>query len=419
MTIILLSTSAWALLLLTLYLVLPKLTSKRITIDYKQGLLLVAIVAFFARMIPSVILPAGSNFDIGSYEIVADIVLEGKDVYTEPDTENRHPYLPMQMYWMAFSRWSSNFTGIPFEPLVRLAPIAADITISLLLYAIFFRSYSTSKALLGGLAYALNPVAVYVSAYHGQFDSIPSLFILFAILQLNRSAMTAGSWLGLGIIIKSWPVLALPSMLANLRSWSKRLIFLGMCVLIPSIGLMLYIKIFGSSPMTIIKRAISYNHGIGIWGYSYLISMLSKAKENITPLLTWLYSYGRYLTLVILGVVWLLRARKESVSASVLTILVSFLAYSHAFSIQYLVWVVPFAVLNHEYKWLRLFTLSAFIYMFLTYNTLILANNITNLLPWPEADWFVIMPSGLPVWLVCMAWALQRLVKPEEPQLIY
>jgi hypothetical protein len=92
-----------------------------------------------------------------------------------------------------------------------------------------------------------------------------------------------------------------------------------------------------------------------------------------------------------------------------LTILVTFIAWTHAFSIQYLMWVVPFAVLNMDFRWLKYYTVGAFFYMFLVYNTLILELHITSILPWPQADWFLIMPAGLPAWIIAVLWARERL----------
>ncbi len=57
--------------------------------------------------------------------------------------------------------------------------------------------------------------------------------------------------------------------------------------------------------------------------------------------------------------------------------------------------------------------LAAFAYMFLAYNTLILEVHITNLLPLPEADW-IIIASGLPAWLVCIAWTKKLLANRWE-----
>jgi hypothetical protein len=118
---------------------------------------------------------------------------------------------------------------------------------------------------------------------------------------------------------------------------------------------------------------------------------------------------GKYLTLGALGIVWLARARWQLPAAGILTILVAFFAFTHAFSIQYLVWLIPFALLNRECRWLRLYTVTGFGYMLWTYMTLILDMRVTQWMPWPQADWFLIRPTAVPVWLITVLWAVERL----------
>lgn len=375
-----------------------------------RGWLIVGAVALAVRLLPNLVLPVGAGYDIESFQIVGDLVRAGREVYASPDTVNRHPYLPLQMYWMAAARWGAGAFDLPFVKVVRLAPIAADAGIAILLYQSLRRRSSDRDAFFGGMFYALNPVPIFVSAYHGQFDAIPALLTLLALASPGRSSLGAGGWLGLGILNKSWPVLALPSLALAARGWPKKLLLLGLAILIPLAGVGLYAAVFGADPRAVLGRALSYNWGGGVWGYAYFFRLLSIFRPAFTVLFYTVVDTGRYLTLAALGLVWWFRARHESPGAGILTVLVAFLAVTHAFSIQYLMWVVPFAVLNQDYRWLWRYTLGAFAYMFLTYTTLILEMHITQWLPWPQADWFIIMPAGLPAWLVTVGWATKRVV---------
>jgi hypothetical protein len=285
----------------------------------------------------------------------------------------------------------------------------ADAGIAGLLFSHLRRFASLGDAFRGGLLYALNPIAVFVSAYHGQFDAIPALFTLLAVIVLGRSPWLAGMCLGLGILDKSWPLLAFPSLWAALKGWRSRLWYMGGAVFVPLVGLGIYLLLFKGRVWTVLGRASGYNWGVGVWGYSYFLRLFSILKSGWGAPLDWLVRNGRYLTLVALGLVWLLRARKEPPAASVLTVLVAFLAVTHAFSVQYLMWVIPFAILVQDHKWLSRYTLGAFAYMLLAYTTLILDMRITYLLPWPQADWLIIMPAGLPAWLIAVGWASKRL----------
>ena len=406
----------WALFLLTLFLSLPRiLRHQGGKLTEVQALFLVVGVALAVRLVPNFLLPMGAGYDIKSYEIVGNLVLSGKDVFASPETANRHPYLPFQMYWMGFAVWLADAMAMPFVKVVRLAPIVADVGIALILFSCLRRSGSLKDALRGGLLYAVNPIPVFVSAYHGQFDAIPAILLLLSVVSVERAPLLAGGWLGLGILNKSWPVLAFPSLFVTARELRDRLRFLGGVILVPLMGVGIYLLCFRGEVWTVLRRALGYNWGIGVWGYTYFFRLLSIVEPRLAAPFAWLAHYGRYLTLGILGLAWLLRARMESPEASTLTILVVFFAVTHAFSIQYLIWVVPFAVLSQDDRWLARYTLGAFSYMLLAYTTLILEMHVDRLLPWPQADWFIIMPAGLPAWLVTVGWARKRLIAKRSP----
>jgi hypothetical protein len=399
----------WSLILLALYLAVPRLFGEWKINSVRSAWLVVLGVALTARLLPALILPVGAGYDIESYQIVGNLMQQGKDVYTSLETEKRHPYLPLQMYWLASAHTIADAGQLPFAKTVKLEPVLADAGIALLLFASLLRSSGLKVAFLGGMLYALNPVPVFVSAYHGQFDSVPALFLLCSFYWLDRSSWLSGIWLGFGVLSKSWPILALPSLLAGIAGWRKRVSFLVLAGAIPILGIILYASIFKTNLGSIITRTVGYNWGIGAWGYTTFFKLLSYFLPSTTGLFSWLVTFARFITLAGLGLVWWFRARKESPQDGFLTVLVTFFAITHAFSIQYLVWIVPFAVLSLDLKWLRWYTIAAFIYMFLTYNTLILEMHITNILPWPQADLFIIRPVGLLPWVVCVVWALDRI----------
>jgi len=403
----------WAVTLLGLFSVALRLTRWSAQISHLRTLLIVAGIALCVRLIPNLFLPMGAGYDIESYQIVGNLVLHREDVYTSQEALRRHPYLPLQMYWMAFSLWLAQALNLPFVKIVRLAPILADAGIAVWLTLRLHNRLSLPLAFRSGLLYALNPITVFVSAYHGQFDAIPVLFTLVAIETIEVSPLRSGLMLGLGILDKSWPVLAFPSLLVAVRNWRQRFLFAMGCFLIPALGTAAYALLFKASPWAIIHRAISYDWGIGVWGYTYFFHLLSVLNPAYSEPFAFLVRYGRYITLALLGGIWLWRARKEPARSGVLTILVAFFAATHAFSIQYLMWPIAFAVLNggqRTEQWLLRYTLGAFAYMLLTYSTLILTPAITIWMPWNPANTFIIRPSALPAWLVIVAWLVDRLI---------
>ncbi len=275
--------------------------------------LLLLLTAFFIRLLPGMALVEGTNYDIKSFALVSDHVLARQDVYSSEDSLNRHPYLPFEMYWMAFAKWASNTFHVPFNTFVKLLPITADTAISLVIYLYLRKIIPHNQAFFGGLIYAINPIAVFVSSYHGQFDALPALFLMLSIWQTNRSEFGAGWWLGLGVLAKSWPVLALPSLINVYTSIKKRLGFLISFTLAPILGVLFYMWYSHTNFLTVIKPALSYNHGVGAYSYVYLIRLISVIWPDWgTPLYSMVFNFARYVTLSILIIIWYSTARKEN-----------------------------------------------------------------------------------------------------------
>ena len=184
--------------------------------------------------------------------------------------------------------------------------------------------------------------------------------------------------------------------------------------LIPLIGVGVYALLFDTNPFESLRKAVSYNWGVGIWGYTYFVRMVLMYLPGWPQTWDWFLNVSRFFTLGILGWIWFARARHQTTVRGFLTILLGFLAWGHAFSIQYLLWPIAFAVYVQDRIWLARYILGASAYMILVYYTLIFQNAITNLLPWPQADWFIIMPAGIPVWLVTVFWLRMSLCDQKD-----
>ncbi len=413
----------WSFLLLITYLGASRTPVTRWA---RWSLWAIVAVALLVRLVPALLLENGAPFDIQSYEVVADLVRSGTDVYTSEATVNRHPYLPLHLYWLAGARGIAEGSGIAYAKVVKLLPIAADVAIAVVL--VWFwrvaqgRAGTAGEAERLGMLYALNPVPVLVCAYHGQFDAEPVLWMVLAtvfmalppgVLSVQQQSMGAGAWLGLGILTKSYPVLALPALLPNVKGWSQRALFIAAMGAVPLLGVLLYTLLFNAQFWEVVQRAIGYNFGIGIYGYTYF-ARLAREVGGDGRWLQWAVEYGRYITIGLLAVVWWIKARHQSAPAALLTILVAFFAVTHAFAIQYLVWLVPVALLNRETRWLIAYTIAAYFYMVVAYWGLIFATDITALMPLPQADYLLIMPASLPIWGVSVAWLWARVRRSEE-----
>jgi hypothetical protein len=100
--------------------------------------------------------------------------------------------------------------------------------------------------------------------------------------------------------------------------------------------------------------------------------------------------------------------RREPVLEAIVTTLLALLAVTAGFGIQWLLWVIPFALLAGEELWVKRYSLAG---------ALMLAVHLygLHLYPWlnewlspATADW-VIRLSALPAWIIVVLWAAERL----------
>jgi len=85
--------------------------------------------------VPHLLVPAGGNYDIESFNILSDLINNGEDIYSNPIAEGRHPYLPLLVYWIGFAGKFAELIHQPFEVIYRLLPIVADVSICLVLFS--------------------------------------------------------------------------------------------------------------------------------------------------------------------------------------------------------------------------------------------------------------------------------------------
>jgi hypothetical protein len=116
------------------------------------------------------------NYDQQSYELVVAIIRRGGNVYAET---SRYNYSPLWAYCLLAFDWLASATTIPFHIMLRLFLIAVDVVNSLLIGALYARFRSRPR--VEGIAlYLLNPVAILVVGFQGQFETLALFPLLVA-----------------------------------------------------------------------------------------------------------------------------------------------------------------------------------------------------------------------------------------------
>ena len=404
----------------------------------------IVLLALAVRLLPAVVLPSGAVFDMESYRIVADLVRAGQDVYTHPDAEGRHPYLPFQMYGMALARWLALSFDLPFSLLVKLPAILADAAIAGLLYQASRKLWSAqelpARSSVWGLAsadpatlvaslYALHPIALYVAAYHGQFDALPLLCALLAWywLQFHGAAasgqLAAGLLLGLGVLDKTWPAVFLPLFLLRLPGLAARVRLAAGTALPVAAGLIVYLAFWPGSLRDILGTVLGYRAVTGWWGYTAVLNLLKAAAGQSS--LAWLRPlepeslfalasrYGTYATLAALGLFYLTLGRSRDLLDGMLTVILLLFTVTAGFGVQYLSWLVPLALLAFQLGPLRWYTGMAVLLLEGTYLMSLMRGWLPGALS-PLGEQVFIWLLTLPVWLVTIAWLGDQLFRPRR-----
>lgn len=308
--------------------------------------------AFLLRLVPAIALnlPADAlvRYDIDSFRIVGDLLRGGGDIYAQPE---RYPYLPFQAYLFATAGWLADVTPLSFLLLVKLPQIAADAGIAALLLTWPGGGAKRNRKL--ATVYALNPATMLIASIHGQFDSLPLFFLVLSawlLLRLepgDRRAVFAGLALGVAILTKTWPAMALPLLAWHAGDWRERGRFVAAAAVAPLVAsgaYAVYLALQQIGPGDAI-RAVTYDGISNQWGYLLLLDHLRGDLPGISALADLLADVAE--PLLVLGVVGAtLLATGRSLPRGMLLVLLAFYALTPGWGMHWLIWAIPFVLLG-------------------------------------------------------------------------
>lgn len=303
--------------------------------------------------------PMGAKYDIVSYDLVSDAVLSGKNVYAV--LPERYPYFPGWMVIEGICKIISNNTPFPFWFVIRLPQIIADVSLVYLVYKITSNQTAVVRLspLQAATIHTFNPVAIAIIAGHGQFDSLPILGLILAIvlLKIGRYDLSAVA-LGLGIALKPVPAFMGLLFLAKRPNLSSRLRYFALAAL-PTTVLSLPFLIW--NPTAFVGAVVGYKSDALMSWLTVLI--FSRAGLELfglnlpaipASLITSLTKYVfMILTLIISAYYWK-NERKHTLFGISLAIFLLFYVVSSAVAAQYPYWAMPLLLLVRLPNWYRL-----------------------------------------------------------------
>lgn len=401
--------AVWLLLVTLAFLALrkPNRADPRPTWLDKVTLPALLLATLLVRLLPALWLPVGAGYDIESYRMVTDALLRGQEVYTA--ALGRHPYLPFQMYILGGMAWLSQATGLPYIVAVKLPSILADVAIVALIHRTFILSGRRPvTAAYFGLLYALNPVALLVVSYHGQFESVTLLLLVasWMLWHFGRRKHGSATALGFAVLNKTWPVIFLPVILMRLRTWRARLLYGLIALGIPVAFAALYLLVFRADPAPMLRRALTHRGVSGFWGPGALLAPIGMRVPAIQAIYDGLnVAHSALLAGGVLLALWW--TAKQRALDALLTVILTLFAVTVGFGIQWLLWPIPFALLANEDRWARWFSLAAAAMLFVHLYGLHMVDWFGPWTPGNNVDWLLRL-SSLPAYAIVLAWTVDR-----------
>ena len=250
--------------------------------------------------------------------------------------------------------------GISFPFLLRLPGIIADFVVVWLFLRLKNKEPQLRLPLWALLVFALSPVSIMVSGFHGNTDPVMALFLVLAAFAAVRNRpIWCGIFLALSCQIKIIPVLLLPVFVffwiqrGRLRSFALPLVLTTAT---------LWSEPLFRFPLVFVRNVFGYGSFWGIWGITYWLRQtgwsefsqadfqnLSSAQNLIATLLK------LFITVAIIIMAWRRRRidNNRGFFASLAFAWLIFFAFSPGIGAQYLVWVAPFILLlsSQFYLW--------------------------------------------------------------------
>lgn len=377
-----------------------------------------SVVVFFLaviiRIIPGVFV-FGSE-DVTAWVFASKLWENGQDPYVQAYVFNWPPFWLSVVHGLIRAGMA---TGIPCHLMIKIPPIVADGVIALVILRIFFETSKgdLKKSLAGALVYALNPVSIVITAVHGNFISVPLSLLMMAVYFHVGEKKWKLTWtslsLGCGIMSKVWPIAALPFFLQKIKSVRDKILFLFMSMIPVFVALLpLYLK---NSEM-VLKRFIKYQSQPGWWGVTGLGRILD--VPALKSFAAWYVAYGSIVLLLAL-ICLLFLTRRLAIVRVLLLVFLTVLFLLNGFGPQYLVLVLPFAIIMRSKGLLPFTILVSVLFCFeygliplaghygipcdgqvvsnpLTFEQFMNSNRLTNIL-------------RLPVWLFVGGWLVNEL----------
>lgn len=379
----------------------------RILLFLLAGLLLRGVLAFLFF----------GTADVEIWDMYSAYWLTQKPLYDPPYYFN---YAPPWYFFIILATEISKLTWLPFFTTIKCLLSVWDLANAVCIWKIATLmkvSPPTIEKIV--FAFALNPVSILVTGFHGQFDSIASFFTLLAIYWMHKPA-ARWNWMwalisySTGVMFKHFIVL-LAGVFAFCQNNTLKKIFWFLGT--PALFALSLVPFLAAGQIAGVQKIFDYSISSGYWGWCGIIarSLLFLFNYDIIREPWFLYTdylnVGIQVLCIVLPFFWL---KKWNIIECTVRIFLFFYICTTQMAPQYTVWIIPFAAfIRGKYFWIYSVVGSlqilAFFYCHHHWHFKIpIEGFLPNLIP----ETFVILRYL--TWLVCVLWLLELMKSPKS-----
>jgi uncharacterized membrane protein len=327
-----------------------------------------------------------------------------------------HP--PLTAYYLQLTRHVSRqeffrSCGLTFPFLLRLPGIVADFIVVLVLVRLSATSARFRIPTWALALFAISPVSLMVSGFHGNTDPVVVMFlILAAYMCLRKRPVLCGIFFALSCQVKVIPFLFLPIIFFF---WLARRVALRFSIPFVLLCVTMWAEPLVKFPSLFLKNVFSYGSFWGGWGITYWLRLTGWQQFNgagafylppAAAATSFLLKLG--IVVAILLIAWRRRYLKGcAVIDSIAYAWIIFFVFSPGVCVQYMVWLAPFVLILSPtfYVWL---TATSSLFLFFFYNVtagglpwfIAVSTNKLNTVwtPWSLWPWTTLILGMILLW---------------------
>ena len=333
------------------------------------------------------------TYDMDQTYVVARVMEKGitTNIYSHFWLYNNPPTWAIVTYLV---NQLSKITSIAFSTLIKFPLIIFDVLVALLLYKMVEKA-SKKERFRVVASFLYNPITIMVSAYGAQFDIVAIYFLLLYCYIIKKNEKIVHQLIyGFSIAVKLVTIFPIIFFMSRQKGFKK--ILLPILAALPFIVIILpYIP---NGWENIKGRLLNYTGIWGFWGYSRPIQYLTTyfGLYDLQLILKFWLSKAMIIVMFGLMLYYFNKFKKISILEGVKISYLFFFVLSPGFGVQYIVWILPFAILqkNHFYY---VYSLFGSLVVFLFYY----GHGISNLFIREVLTFSVVAPF---MWIFCIYW---------------